>query len=187
METGITIRRHHDLEAGPFRPGRGIRVASGKGMLKKQHKQGRKERKTGRQPGRAMPGQSNNRVDEVGHSGVYPQSGPHPDTPDAPLRDQGSWGEGQGQPRSLVRDEGVGRSLDSSEGIERDLDEGRQGGRGRAPRAQEQRADPDELYDENTEIKRETEFRDATAHPLDPDSGGRKVTREGDVFHKEKK
>ena len=29
------------------------------------------------------------------------------------------------------------------------------------------------------------EFRDATGHPLDPDAGGPKVTRDNDVFGRE--
>ncbi len=67
-----------------------------------------------------------------------------------------------------------------------DTAEGSQGGRSRSPRSQGPKgANLDELYEENTEIKRETEFRDSTAHPLDPKAGGPKVTPENDLFGKE--
>jgi len=45
----------------------------------------------------------------------------------------------------------------------------------------------DSLVDRDTEIRRETDFRDATGHPLDPDAGGPKVTREDDIFGREGK
>ncbi len=45
--------------------------------------------------------------------------------------------------------------------------------------------DSDSIVDRDTEIRRETDFRDATGHPLDPDAGGRKVTREDDLFGRE--
>jgi len=47
--------------------------------------------------------------------------------------------------------------------------------------------DTDSIVDRDTEIRRETDFRDATGHPLDPDAGGRKVTREDDIFGREGK
>jgi hypothetical protein len=41
-----------------------------------------------------MPGGGQGRVDEVGRSGVYPASGPHP-SGNAELRDMASWGQGE--------------------------------------------------------------------------------------------
>lgn len=40
------------------------------------------------------PGGGAGRREEVGGSGVYPVSGPHPDDPNAPIRDQASFGQG---------------------------------------------------------------------------------------------
>jgi CBS domain-containing protein len=42
-----------------------------------------------------VPGGGQGRVDEVGRSGVYPASGPLPPSPDAPVRGQASWGQGE--------------------------------------------------------------------------------------------
>lgn len=82
--------------------------------------------------------------------------------------------------------DGTERSPDSSEGIDRDrLEEGRQGGQSRSPRNLSRGANLDEEMEENTAIKRDTEFRDATAHPLDADAGGPKVTPDNDLFGKE--
>jgi hypothetical protein len=147
-------------------------------MLKKQHKKSSKDKMTERQQGRGMPGQSGNARDEVGHSGVYPQSGPHPDTPDAPLRNQGTWGQGQNVAQGAG--EGLGGGQSGSERAQ-----GNQGGQPRSPRAQPRGTNREE-YEDNTEIKRETEFRDATGHPLDPDAGGPKVTKDDDLFGKER-
>ena len=46
-------------------------------------------------------------------------------------------------------------------------------------------ADRDSNRGQRHRIRRETDFRDATAHPLDPDAGGPKVTREDDLFGRE--
>ena len=136
-------------------------------MLKKQHKS-RSDKPADPKPSGGAPDQSSNRRDEVGRSGVHPQSGPHPDDPKAPVRNQGTWGEGE------KAAEGAGSGLG-------------QGGRARSPRNQDPKAASlDELYEQNTDIKRETEFRDSTAHPLDPDAGGPTVTPENDIFHNEK-
>ena len=60
-------------------------------------------------------------------------------------------------------------------------------GRGAARESREAMVDRDTepIVDRDTEIRRETDFRDATGHPLDPDAGGKKVTREDDIFLKE--
>jgi hypothetical protein len=42
-----------------------------------------------------MPGGGKGRRDEVGRSGVYPVSGPHPPSGDAPLHGMASWGQGE--------------------------------------------------------------------------------------------
>jgi hypothetical protein len=42
-----------------------------------------------------LPGGGQGRIDEVGRSGVYPASGPLPPSPDAPVRGQASWGQGE--------------------------------------------------------------------------------------------
>jgi hypothetical protein len=149
---------------------------------KKQDRQSSGDKVSERQQERPAPDQAGNRRDEVGHSGVYPQSGPHPSDPNAPLRHQGSWGDGREQVA-----QGAGEGLGGGQsGSERSQMEGRQAGQSRSDRTQEpQGKNLDELYEENTEIRRETEFRDATAHPIDPDAGGPKVTPDNDLFRKE--
>jgi CBS domain-containing protein len=42
-----------------------------------------------------LPGGGKGRVDQVAGSGVYPASGPQPPSPDAPVRGQMSWGQGE--------------------------------------------------------------------------------------------
>lgn len=107
--------------------------------------------------------QGKGRRDEVGRSGVYPESGPHPSEPDAPMRTQGEWGSGP----------------------ERERPGGAEGGQPGSPIRQPQGGENlDEEYEKNTKIKRETQFRDATAHPLDPNAGGPKVTKDNDQFKK---
>lgn len=69
----------------------------------------------------------------------------------------------------------------------------RMGGRDMPPKANPDqdpeleigRAGGDDFYDDNTRIKRETQFRDATGHPLDSDAGGRRVTEDDDLFRRE--
>src|SRR6266853_4936455 len=51
-----------------------------------------KSRKEQRESG--LPGGGAGRKDEVGRSGVYPMSGPHP-AGDAEIRGQASWGQGE--------------------------------------------------------------------------------------------
>ena len=43
----------------------------------------------------------------------------------------------------------------------------------------------DEQGERDTEIRRETQFRNSTATPLDPEAGGKKVTRDEDLFRRE--
>lgn len=176
-----------------------------------------------------MPGGGAGRRDEVGRSGVYPESGPHPDDPNAPLRDQASWGQGARgaagyndsgtsevfyMPNELPEDvvgQGKNQKNATGQGIEgeklgwRGENQGeqgqqRKGGQGQKNKGQGQQNDPNRepgdqdlynedkqgnvFYDKNTEIKRETEFHDATATPVGNEP---KVTQENDQFGKQKK
>ncbi len=54
----------------------------------------REERKPKERSESGLPGGGAGRKDEVGRSGVYPMSGPHPPS-DAEIRGQASWGQGE--------------------------------------------------------------------------------------------
>ena len=54
----------------------------------------REERKPKEKSESGLPGGGAGRKDEVGRSGVYPMSGPHPPS-DAEIRGQASWGQGE--------------------------------------------------------------------------------------------
>ncbi len=171
-----------------------------------------------------QPGGGAGRRDEVGGSGVYPVSGPHPDDPNTPIRDQASWGQGDrgaegyndsgtsevfympGElPEEVVgqgnkQKSATGEKAAEDPGRGEDVQEDQQpaGGGGHRERGQPQPPDPNRepggnalynedaqggvFYDKNTEIKRETEFHDATAAPIVDEK--QKVTPENDQFGK---
>jgi hypothetical protein len=70
---------------------------------------------------RGVPGDGRGRTDEVGHSGVYPASGPLP-RGEAPLRTQAAWGQGERGPAGA---EDSGRSEVIPPGMEGRPDETR--------------------------------------------------------------
>lgn len=165
------------------------------------------------------PGGGAGRRDEVGRSGVYPASGPHPDNPNAPLRGQASWGQGSrgaegardsgtsevfDMPSELPEDivgQGSNQKNATGEGMEAE-DMGWRGENVEEKSGQGGQSNPDPnrepgddalyneskqgntFYDKNTEVRREGQFRDATAAPLGDEQ--EKVKPENDQFGKEK-
>lgn len=71
-----------------------------------------------------MPGGGAGRRDAVGHTGVYPQSASERPSPDAPVRTENAWGQGE---RGAAGYEDSGSSeLASSEEIRRRIERDRQ-------------------------------------------------------------
>ncbi len=159
-----------------------------------------------------IPGGGAGRRDEVGGSGVYPVSAKEkPKDPNAPIKDQASWGQGargaEGyndsgrseifyMPGELKEESVADADTDSSATKLPRSEQGEQSGSGENNEPNDPNRQPGDqdlynedkqggvFYDKNTEIKRESEFHDSTGAPIGKQP---KVTRDTDEFGKQKK